>query len=534
MAVAAKKMTSATEPTFTTHDVRIAELLELTREISDLGALNALAEWDQNTAMPVGATEVRGAQLAAIEGVIHERWTAPRLGELVNGLDEVMNGAKSSEGKEQSKGQSFTDADRGLVRQAKRAYDHATRLPKELAQEMARVGAASFDAWRNARETSDFALFAPWLQRTIALQREVADRYGYTEARYDALLDIYEPGMTGKRVDALFASVRKTSVDLLRRIERSGHTVDASCLSGKFDAGKQFALNHTILERMGYDFVRGGLAQSPHPFTTDFGSPYDVRVTIHPDERYVQAALMAAIHEGGHALYEQGSAPSLARTPVVGGASMGAHESQSRLWENAIGRSEAFWRGQYDAVRKAFPKHFDTVDVVTFARALNHVEPSLIRIEADEVTYNLHIIIRFEIEKAMVNGDVQVESLPGMWNAKYQEYLGITPPNDTEGILQDIHWSSGFGYFPTYTLGNLYAAQIYAALRKAHPDFDERLATGDTMFILNWLRERMYSVGSIYQTETLIERVTGEAPNPAYFAQYLNGKFAQIYDLPTA
>ncbi|MEO7002691.1 MAG: carboxypeptidase M32 [Ktedonobacterales bacterium] len=510
---------------FTTTDARIAELLELTHEISDLSALNALAEWDQNTALPDGAAEVRGAQLAAIQGAIHERWIAPRLGTLVNELADVVNGAQA---------QHFTDADRGLVRQTKRSYDHSTKLPKALVQEMARVGSASFDHWRKARTQSDFALFAPWLERTIALQREVADRYGYTEARYDALLDLYEPEMTGQRVDSLFAAVRETSVTLLRRIEQSGHTIDAACLEGAFPGAQQVALCHTILERMGYDFTRGGLAESPHPFTIDFGSPYDVRVTVHPDERFMQAALMAAIHEGGHAVYEQGSAPSLTRTPVVGGASMGAHESQSRLWENAIGRSPAFWQGQFDAVRTAFPAHFGQVDVATFARALNHVEPSLIRVEADEVTYNLHIIIRFELEKAMVNGEVKVESLPGMWNAKYQEYLGITPPNDAEGILQDIHWSSGFGYFPTYTLGNLYAAQIYAALRKAHPDFDERLATGDTVFILNWLRERMYSVGSIYLPETLIERVTGEAPNPAWFARYLNQKFEQVYDLPKA
>ena len=507
---------------FTHGDARITELLGLLHEISDLSAVNSLASWDQNTAMPDGAAEVRGAQMATLQGVLHDRWTSPRLGELVNELAGVVSGAD------------FTDADRGLVRQAKRAYDHSTKLPKELVQEMARVEAAAFDAWRKARERSDFAHFAPWLTRTIALQREVADRYGFTESRYDALLDIYEPGMTARRVDELFTSVRDTSVTLLRRIEASGHTVDASCLSGDFSTEKQMALSKSILERMGYDFERGGLAQSPHPFTTDFGSPFDVRVTVHPDTRFIQAALMAAIHEGGHAVYEQGSASTLARTPVVGGASMGAHESQSRLWENGIGRSIPFWQGQYGAIRDAFPEQFANVDAATFARALNHVQPSLIRVEADEVTYNLHIVIRYELEKAMVNGEVAVESLPAMWNAKYQEYLGITPPNDAQGILQDIHWSSGFGYFPTYTLGNLYAAQIYATLRVSFPDFDERLANGDASFILEWLRERMYSVGSIYTPEVLIERVTGEAPNPAYFARYLNEKFEKVYDLPSA
>jgi carboxypeptidase Taq len=397
---------------------------------------------------------------------------------------------------------------------------------------MARVSAGSFEAWRRARENNDFAAFAPWLSRTIALQREVADRYGYRETRYDALLDLYEPGLTVSKVDRLFLSVREVSKTMLQRIQQSGHTVDASVLEGAFPAEKQMALSEKILRGIGYDFTYGGLARSPHPFTTSFGAPFDVRLTVNPDEHFIQASLMAAIHEGGHALYEQGSAPTLVRTPLAGGASMGAHESQSRLWENAIGRSLSFWRGQFAAVQEAFPQHFKDVDVATFARALNKVQPSLIRIEADEVTYNLHIIIRYELEREMINGNVAVESLPGMWNAKYGEYLGVEPPTDSEGILQDVHWSNGFGYFPTYTLGNLYAAQIYAALRKAFPDFDERLAVGDTLFVLNWLREHMYISGAIYQPEDLVQRVTCEAPNPQYFVRYLTSKFEDIYQLP--
>jgi len=283
---------------------------------------------------------------------------------------------------------------------------------------------------------------------------------------------------------------------------------------------------------MGYDFARGQIAQSPHPFTTSFGSPFDVRLTVRPEYHFIAAALMAAIHEGGHALYEQGSASTLLRTPVAGGASMGTHESQSRLWENAIGRSGPYWRGQFVRVREVFPQQFTHVDVATFARALNNVRPSLIRVEADEVTYNLHIIVRYELEKALVNGEVAVESLPGMWNAQYREYLGIEPETDSVGILQDIHWTSGFGYFPTYTLGNLYAAQIFAALHKAFPDFDERLARGVTAFILEWLRERMYAIGAIYLPEEVMQRVTGELPNPRYFAQYLTSKFEAIYALP--
>jgi carboxypeptidase Taq len=507
-------------PQFTASDERISAVLAKSREISDLRALLALAAWDQNTALPEGAGEVRGEQLATLQGLIHERWVDQRFGEQVAGLTEAVS--KSS----------YTDADRGLLREVTRERDHATKLPRGLVEEMARVESSAFEAWKKARATNDFALFAPWLARTIALQREVADRFGYKETRYDALLDLYEPGMTASRVDALFSAVRETSLRMLRRIQDSGTDVDASLLEGSFAPERQMDLARVILQRMGYDFARGGLAQSPHPFTTDFGSPYDVRLTVRPDERFVDSSILAAIHEGGHALYEQGSALALARTPLAGGASMGAHESQSRLWENAIGRSEAFWQGQFDAMRAAFPERYTDAQPAAFARALNRVKPSLIRIEADEVTYNLHIIIRFEMEKAMVNGEVAIESLPRMWNQKYKDYLGIEPPTDSDGILQDIHWTSGFGYFPTYTLGNLYAAQIYAALRRAYPDMDARLASGDTAFALDWLRERMYQFGKTYEPETLISIVTGERPNPAYFAEYLARKFEGIYGLP--
>ena len=506
-------------PPFTKGNAGITELLEYLHEIEDLKALSSLAEWDQNTEMPEGAGEVRGYQSATLQGVLHERWTNQRLGTLLNKLNAVINGS------------GYTDADRGLVREAQRNYDRAMKLPRKLVEEMARVQASSFEAWRRAREHNDFASFAPWLGRTVALQREVADHIGYTETRYDALLDFFEPGMTTSALDKLFTPVREVSTTLLRRIEASGVIVDDSCLQGEFSEEKQVALSDVLLRRMGYDFSHGGIAVSPHPFTTSFGSPFDVRLTVHPDMHFIQSSVMAAIHEGGHAVYEQGSAPTLVRTPLAGGASMGMHESQSRLWENAIGRSEAYWKGQFAAVQQAFPEHFVAIDPATFARALNKVKPDLIRIEADEVTYNLHIIVRYELEKAMINGDLAIESLPGQWNAMYQEYLGIEPTSNSEGVLQDIHWSSGFGYFPSYTLGNLYSAQIYSALRQHYSNFDERLAGGDTAFILGWLRKKIYAFGAIYQPDALMKRVTGEVPNPAFFTRYLTGKFEAIYQL---
>jgi carboxypeptidase Taq len=507
-------------PQLSVSDERIAAVLTHAREISDLHAIRALAEWDMNTALPEGAGVVRGEQMATLQGVIHDKWTDHRFGEQIASLSELV--AKSN----------YTDADRALLREVTRERNQATKLPRGLVEEMARVESNSFEAWRKARDTNDFALFAPWLSRTIALQREVADRYGYKVARYDALLDLYEPGLTTARVDRLFATVRDVSLRLLERIMASGNDVDVAPLEGSFASSRQIELARRILTGMGYDFMRGDIAVSPHPFTTDFGSPYDVRLTVHPDERLIDSCILAAIHEGGHALYEQGSAPALARTLLAGGVSMGAHESQSRLWENIIGRSDAYWQGQFDSLRATFPERYGDAQPEAFARALNRVSPSLIRIEADEVTYNLHIIIRFEMEKEMVNGEVSIESLPSVWNQKYKDYLGIEPPTDSQGILQDIHWTSGFGYFPTYTLGNLYAAQIAAALRKAHPDMEARLAGGDTAFALDWLRERMYQWGKVYEPETLMSIVTGEAPDPRFFSEYLTTKFEAIYSLP--
>src|SRR5260370_22751711 len=321
-------------PQFTSSDEHIGELLGHMHEIADLSALDALSGWDQNTAMPEGGSEMRGAQQATLQGVLHERWTAPRLGSLLDELSEKVQQAP------------FTDADRGLVRQGRRGYDRATKLPRTLVEEMARVSSASFDTWRRARERNDFASFAPLLTRMVALQREVADHLGYTETRYDALLDEYEQGSTVGKLDALFGPVREISTTLLRRIEASGNTVDASCLEGHFPVEQQVVLCKSILSGMGYDFARGQIAQSPHPFTTSFGNPFVVRVTLRLAQLFIHSPITIALHQGGHALYEQGSAPTLLRTPVAGGASMGTHAWQSRLRENAIGRSEPYWRGR--------------------------------------------------------------------------------------------------------------------------------------------------------------------------------------------
>jgi carboxypeptidase Taq len=504
---------------FTREDSRINELVQKLNTISDLESIASLAHWDQQTILPVGANEVRGYQMATIQGIVHEYWTAPRLGELLKELGDVVEDA------------TFTDADRGLVSWTQHAYERATKLPRDLVEEMERVAVSSIEAWANARAHNDFASFAPWLQRTVQFQREVADRIGFRETRYDALLDASDRGMTVSQIERLFAPIREVSTSLLQRIQASGQVIDDACLHQIFPIDQQKIMCEQLLQHIGYDFKHGAIARSVHPFTSSFGSPDDVRLTVRYNEQFIQMALMAALHEGGHGLYEQGQSRAFIRTPLASGVSMGVHESQSRLWENAIGRSLPFWQGKYATLQELFPQQFKDVDIKTYVRALNKVQPSLIRVEADEVTYNLHIIIRFEIEQALINGEIAIESLPGLWNAKYREYLGIEPDNDTVGILQDMHWASGFGYFPSYTLGNLNAAQIFHTLQQRFPDLDERLAGGDTTFLLKWLQENLYALGAVYQPGQLIKRATGSESDAQYLVDYLTNKFTQIYDL---
>src|SRR6266705_3457788 len=345
---------------FTQSNEHIDELVRSLQEVTDLEALQALAEWDQQTGMPDGASGVRSNQAATLQGLIHERWTSPRLGELLNKLEEVVQRA------------SFTDADRGLVRQAHRIYNRSTKLPRKLVEEMERARVISHDTWVHARANNDFASYASCLEQTVRFQRDVADLYGYQDNRSDALLDIYEPGLTTSTVEQFFAPIRDVSVSLLQQIQASGKKINTSFLQGSFSEVQQKLLAEKLLTRIGYDFSCGKIARSPHPFTTSIGAPQDVRLTVRYSD-ILPMSMMAALHEGGHALYEQGSAPTLLRTPVAGGASMGMHESQSRLWENAIGRSEPYWRGQFVHVREVFPEQFAHVDSATFARALNRV-----------------------------------------------------------------------------------------------------------------------------------------------------------------
>ncbi len=495
----------------------LAELKDRVAEIVDLAQAVALLGWDQETMMPPKGARFRGTQQASLQGVIHERLTHPRVGELLRALEAPE--AQSV----------LTETDRAIVRVIRRDYDRATKLPSALVKELALATTEGVETWRRAREESRWESFAPNLKRIVDLKRQEAACIGYQETPYDALLDQFEPGMTTAQLRPLFDQLRQETVALLGQIDRSPVSLDRSILTQRYPVEKQLAFTEVILRQMGFDFAAGRQDCSTHPFTTSFG-PTDVRITTRVDPADLAVALYASIHEGGHALYDQGLPLDLARTGLAEGASLGVHESQSRLWENFIGRSLPFWQWALPRLREAFPGFVDNVDPETMVAAVNRVERSLIRTEADEVTYNLHIILRFEIERRLIGGEIGVDELPALWNQLTQEYLGLTPPNDRLGVLQDTHWASGLiGYFPTYSLGNVYAAQLWDALRRDVPDLDARLAHGDLLVVLHWMRERIHARGRIDLPSDLIHRATGAAPNPTHLIRYLTEKYGALY-----
>jgi carboxypeptidase Taq len=517
-----KAAKAAPEIAFTLKTAALRNLFDLTRAIADLWDIRALLDWDQQTQMPMGANSVRGEQAATLEAIIHARKAAPALGKAIAKAEAAIAAHPDR----------FSDADRGLVRRARREHDEATKLPEQFVRDFAVATAIGWEHWQAARAAQDFRLFQDDLARIVDLMRQKAQYKDPQTTPYAVLFDEYEPGMDLATCERVLDAVRKATVPLLKRV-RAAQQVDNRFMAGDYAHDQQMALSRQMLQIIGYNFDHGRLDLAAHPFMVGLGSPDDDRITTRVDEHDVVSCLMSVMHECGHAHYEQGIDPALKRTILGGGTSSGIHESQSRTWENLIGRSAAFWQAHYHILQAAFPTPFKKVPVADFVRALNRVEGSLIRVEADELTYNLHIIIRFEIEKDLIGGKIAVRDLPAIWKAKYHDYLGVTPPNDSVGVLQDVHWSSGlFGYFPTYSLGNCYAAQFAAALRRAHPDMDARLAQGETAFIREWQREQIHRWGSIYQGDDLCRRVTGEGLNPKHLIAYLTEKFTRIYGLP--
>ena len=481
-------------------------------ETRDLAAAFALLEWDMQVNLPEKAAEGRGFQIESLAGTIHDKATSKPFLRLLDSLAGREFPPESFEA--------------ALYRQVRRDTDRQRKLPSRLVRALGAASSAGYGAWLKAREEDKFALFAPHLERLLELRREESALFRPHGHPLDPLLDDYEEGLTVADLDPLFDILRREQGALVRKIVERRQE-DDGFLRGRFAPAKQWKLAEFVARRIGYDFRRGRLDATEHPFTTSFGLS-DVRITTKVFPKLPLSCLFSTIHEAGHAIYEQGIDPAFDRTPLADGASLGFHESQSRLWENQVGRSLPFWRWLYPAMQKKFAPALGGIPLERFYRALNRVEPSLVRIEADEATYNLHIILRYELEKQLMGGGLSVAELPEAWNAKMKELLGLVPPNDRLGVLQDVHWTSGeFGYFPTYALGNLIAAQVWRLAHRAIPGLDEEIAAGDFAPLREFLRENIHRYGAALPPKVLLKRLTGsETVDPEPFLSYLREKFA--------
>ncbi|MFM1872482.1 MAG: hypothetical protein RL398_1904 [Planctomycetota bacterium] len=492
-----------------------SQLLAHWRESFLLGSTSALLGWDQETYMPAGGGDLRAEQLALIAKLQHERATDARVGDWLAACEGDHN--------------LLADADAAAnVKGIRRDYDRATKLPGALVAELAATESKAQQEWAHARSRNQFRRFVPWLAKMLELQRQKADclrRSG--QSRWDALADLYEPGMNAADLEALFGPLRKRLVDLRQGLQ-AGRTPDDSFSRREIDEARQESFVREVLTAIGFDQERGRLDRSAHPFCTGTGG--DVRLTTRFGRDNVLDALGSTMHEGGHGLYEQGLDVDRLGTPLGEAASLGIHESQSRLWENHVGRSRAFWRWCRPVAEKHLGSACDGFDADALWRAANVVQPSLIRVEADEATYDLHVMVRFELERALIEGQLSVDALPQEWNLRYREYLGVEVPDDRRGCLQDVHWSCGlFGYFPTYTLGNLYAAQFFAAAGKALGDLDGMLARGEFGPLREWLRREIHRHGRRHDPAELCRLVTGAPLSPEPFLSHLQRKLTEVY-----
>ena len=500
-------------------DPAYRDLLDYLRETEVLASCGRLLGWDQETLMPRRGAELRSEQTAAIAGLVHRRRLSDGFRRLI---DDARPGADS-------RGAESPDA--ANVREAARDHDRATRIPVELVEERARTRTLARRAWVEARSTSDFGLFLPWLEKIVDIARRWADAAGYEEHPYDALLDEYEPGATTSQLRELFGPLRTALADLIGRLLDRGTPVDSSRLRRRFPVEAQRGFARAVTAAIGFDFDGGRLDDTVHPFCSGIG-PGDVRITARWDEHNFGDGFFSVIHEAGHGLYEQGRNGSEFGAPVGQACSLGIHESQSRMWENLVGRSLGFWRHFLPPAQRAFPEALGDCGPEEFYRAVNEVKPSLIRVDADEVTYNLHVFLRFEIEQALVTGDLEAAGVPAAWNERFEQSLRLTPQNDAEGCLQDVHWSAGlFGYFPTYTLGNVYASQIFDRAQEELGDLDEAFARGEFAPLREWLKTRIHREGRRYLPRRLVEVVTGAPPSPDALVSHLETRYGAVYAL---
>ncbi len=491
---------------------------QLIIEITDLGRAEALLGWDQQVYMPRGGAEDRGNVLETVAGLSHKMFTSKEMGDL---LTELLPYADTLE----------PDSDDAcLIKRSAHNYEKSTKVPTEWVAEYARITTLSQVAWEEAKTEDKFEIFRPHLERVIDLRKAYADFFKPYDHIYDPLLDDFEPGMKTSEVQSIFDALRPKQVELLKEIAAKP-VIDDSFLHIPYDEQGQWDFGVDVITRFGYDWNRGRQDKAMHPFTTSFGID-DVRITTRFDPERAASALFSTMHEAGHAMYEQGVAKSLRRYPLADGASMAVHESRSRMWENMVGRSKPFWQFFYPMLVKQFPQQLANISQEQFYRGINKVEPSLIRVEADEATYNLHIMLRLELEIALLEGSLQVGDLPQVWNQKMGEYLGVVPPSDREGVLQDVHWSGGMmGYFPTYALGNLVSAQLWEKIRQDIPNLDGQISRGKFDELLAWLRTNIHQHGAKFKPQDLVKRVTGSTIQADSYMRYLRGKYSEIYNL---
>ena len=485
-------------------------------ELHVIGSASSLLSWDQQTYRPIKAAAHRAEQLAYFAKLHHEKSTSKEALDLVDELAAAVP---------------RDDSDVSVnVREIKRQSDKLRKLPGDLVEELSRAEALGQDAWIEAKKTSDFKTFAPWLEKLLGLKKQVADHYGYSTSRYDALLDDYEPGANSAEIAQVFASVRDELITLVRQVVDSGKRPAVEKLTGNWPQSQQEAFARHAAQAVGFDFGAGRMDISTHPFCTDLGSG-DVRITTRFDDASFYGSFYSVLHEVGHALYEQGlpveKYPGLPRSQAI---SLGIHESQSRMWENLVGRSASFWTHFFPVAKQIFGKRMDGITQSELLFAVNDVRPSLIRTESDEVTYNLHVLLRFEIEKDLIEDKLAVKDLPELWNVRMKKYLGIDVPDHARGCMQDIHWSAGLvGYFPTYTLGNLYAAQFFNQAKHQLGDLDTSFAKGEFKPLLDWLRTNIHVLGKTHTASELVKKITGKPLSAEPLLTHLRAKVGQFY-----
>lgn len=500
-----------------TKEQNMTRFQEIQEEMANIRDALGVLSWDMATIMPEKGVERRSDVMQYLSQIMFNLETSEEYSALVKELYKTI--------------EDNTDEEKAMIKLAKKSLDFMEKVPEKEYLEYSKLVASGETYWAKARENNDYESFKPILTKIVAFNKKMAEYIGYEGTPYDALLDLFEPGATVDKIDTVFKELRDGIIDLLEKIKKSDVVINGDILKGHYEIAPQKEYNMGLAKRLGYDFERGAIAESAHPFSTNFGNN-DVRITTAYSKEDPVTAMYSTIHETGHAIYEQNIPDAISKTNIGGGVSMGIHESQSRYYENILARSQAFIEAEYPNMVKAFEglKVYSSEDIF---KAINKVSPSLIRIEADELTYSLHIIIRYELEKMLINGEVDFDQLPELWADKYEEYLGVRPETFAEGVLQDVHWSGGMiGYFPSYALGNLYGAQmLYKGMMRDLPNYEDLVKEGKISEITQWLADHVHKYGATYEPNVLIEKITGEALDAKYFLRYLNEKYSKLYEL---